>query len=335
MPRLSILIPFLGHRDSLENTLASVLQNRPAGSEIIVALGCDYDDPYQIDEEVRFTRIAGRRGLIDLVNDGFRECLAPIVHLLACGVTVSEGWTDAAVAHFRDRRVASVAPLIVDADAPDRVVAAGLEYLPGGAWRRRGQAGGVEAVHRLPGASIGAPLAAGFYRRSVADNVRGLFDRTLGSNTADVDLALRLLQAGHSTVFEPNSLVLQPASTLASEKGFSHARQAERIYWRHAAAHGSLRSAAAHGPVVAGEFFRSLPRPSAFTQLAGRLLACCEWGYRRRQQLLLKLPAPVAAAPESGSYRMDRPHVDSETRQGETAPAGRGRSAPSFSDRRS
>lgn len=46
MLRLSILIPFLGDRDSLETTLASVLRNRPEGTEVVVALGRDYDDPY-------------------------------------------------------------------------------------------------------------------------------------------------------------------------------------------------------------------------------------------------------------------------------------------------
>ena len=225
MPRLSILIPFLGNRDSLETTLASVLQNRPAGTEIIVALGREYDDPYDIDEEVRFLCVEGRRNPIEIVNEGFRACLAPIVHVLACGATVSEGWTDAAIAHFSDRRVASVAPVIADVDHPDRILAAGLEYLPGGVWRRRGRGLRVDGAGAHCSSSIGPSLEAGFYRRRLADGAQGPFDPTLEQNAAEVDLGLRLKQAGHSTVVEAESLVCLAAPAPRRGGTFSAARR--------------------------------------------------------------------------------------------------------------
>ncbi|MFN7700653.1 MAG: hypothetical protein ACK5U8_22335, partial [Deltaproteobacteria bacterium] len=39
-----------------EDTLVSVLEKRPAGSEVIVALGCAYDDPWHISDEVTFVQ---------------------------------------------------------------------------------------------------------------------------------------------------------------------------------------------------------------------------------------------------------------------------------------
>jgi hypothetical protein len=304
--RLSILIPFLGERDSLETTLASVLQNRPDGSEIIVALGRDYDDPYQLDQEVRF--VPARGGLVDALNEGFRACQAPIIHPLECGATVVEGWVDRALEHFRDGRIASVAPLIVDADAPERVLSAGLEYHCGGACRQRGRGTSAGGAGAIPGDPIGPGIAAGFYRRSALGDGHPVFDLALGPGLAGVDLALRLREAGYRTACEPSSVVLQPRDKAIFFGGFTQARQTERLFWRHVAANGWRGSLGSHGLLVARELACSLPHPRAATQIAGRLLAACEWGHARRQRLRFALPPLIA---EQGSQRCDKPLTDS------------------------
>ena len=53
-PRLSIIIPAPGNETTLEETLVSVLENRPENSEIVVVLGFGYHDPWSVGEEVRF-----------------------------------------------------------------------------------------------------------------------------------------------------------------------------------------------------------------------------------------------------------------------------------------
>jgi cellulose synthase/poly-beta-1,6-N-acetylglucosamine synthase-like glycosyltransferase len=53
-PRLSIIIPAPGDETTLEETLVSVLENRPENSEIVVVLGFGYHDPWSVGEEVRF-----------------------------------------------------------------------------------------------------------------------------------------------------------------------------------------------------------------------------------------------------------------------------------------
>lgn len=40
-PRLSIVIPAVSSAEDLEQTLVSVLENRPDDCEIVVALGCE------------------------------------------------------------------------------------------------------------------------------------------------------------------------------------------------------------------------------------------------------------------------------------------------------
>lgn len=325
--RLSILIPFLGNRDSLENTLASVLQNRPEGAEIVVALGQEYEDPYQLGEEVRFVRAEGATTLVAALNQGFGACQAPIVHTLACGATVGDGWADRALRRFDDRRIASVAPLIVEADRPQRVWSAGLEYRAGGECRRRGHGALTDSAASLGGRLVGPSWGAGFYRRSALGNSSDVFDPALGPDFADVDLALRLLEAGYASACEPDSIVLQPKPA-PQTSGWTQARQAERLFWRHLPIDGRLRSLAAHLLTAAGEFARALPRPKAFAQLAGRCLAACEWGSLRRQSLQMALPpchspmleaAPLAAMgnrtdSEGAGQGFERPHFHFDSR---------------------
>jgi GT2 family glycosyltransferase len=236
---------------------------------------------------------------------------------------VIEGWVDRALDHFRDRRIASVAPLIVDAEAPERVLSAGLEYHCGGACRQRGRgisAGGAAAI---PGDPIGPSIAAGFYRRSALGDARPLFDLALGPELADVDLALRLREAGYRTVCEPSALVLQPRDKAIFFGGFTQARQAERLFWRHLAANGWHRSLGSHSLFVAREMACSLPHPRAATQIAGRLLAACEWGRARRQRLRFALPPLIAekgsqrsdkSLADSAGHRLDRPHFNIDGR---------------------
>ncbi len=70
MPRLSIVIPVVGDPRHLDDTLVSVLQNRPDDCEILVVHNRPYDDPYELSDEVRF--VEARRGsrLVDCLNVG-------------------------------------------------------------------------------------------------------------------------------------------------------------------------------------------------------------------------------------------------------------------------
>ena len=60
MPRLSIVIPVLGNLDRLEDTLVSVLANRPADCQVVVVLDQPYADPYDLKDEVQFIELPGQ-----------------------------------------------------------------------------------------------------------------------------------------------------------------------------------------------------------------------------------------------------------------------------------
>jgi hypothetical protein len=160
---------------------------------------------------------------------------------------------------------------------------------------------------------------AAFYRRSAviaSDGVElRLFDPSLGDRYADVDLALRLQQAGYRASFEPKSIIFRrPDEPLPD--GFASAVHAERLFWRHAPAAGWNRSILKHGLVVAREFCRGLTDRKTMARLAGRLVTSCDWQDHRRQRRRWALASAVGLAPASSApsamtnavHRIDKSH---------------------------
>ena len=129
-PELSIVVPAAADVEALEETLVSVLEHRPIGSEVVVALGCDYDDPWNIREEVRFVQAPHGSSLTACTNIGIAAATGRVVHVLAAGWRATDGWADGPLAHFARGGVAAVVPLVVADD--DRVVAAGIRTTRGG-----------------------------------------------------------------------------------------------------------------------------------------------------------------------------------------------------------
>ena len=152
MSRLSILIPVLSKLKKLEDTLISLLENRPANCQIVVVLNEPYADPYQLGDEVCFVEGPRDAGLAESINFGFTNCDAPIVHILSCGLEVSPGWTDTVLSHFKDPKVAAVAPLVLQRRDRDKVISAGAG-LPGG---RKGNAFRLRHVSGAGDAGQGA-----------------------------------------------------------------------------------------------------------------------------------------------------------------------------------
>jgi len=127
VPRLLIVIPVLGESRQLDDTLLSVLENRPANCEILVVHDEPYLDPYELSDEVRFVEVA-HGSLAECLNQGFAASRSPVVHVIACGVEVRPGWVDIAMRHFDNPDTGSVAAVLVEKD-DDRsiILSAGLE----------------------------------------------------------------------------------------------------------------------------------------------------------------------------------------------------------------
>jgi GT2 family glycosyltransferase len=304
VPKLSIVIPALDSATRLEQTLVSVLENRPPQTEVLVALGFPYADPYDLAGEVRFVEAPPGADFATAANLGFAECAAPIVHLLDCGTEVAEYWTERPLDHLLEPRVAAVGCLVLDAADKKSIVSAAVDYLPSGRVVRN-------VVGRTPPreetAVLGAGLPAAFYRRNAVEAVGG-FDATVGE-FADVDLALRLKAAGWTALLEPRSRAF--CARAASGVGFLRGRAAERLYLRNRPLFKGQTSPTRHLLTVAAQC--ALPSPSRLAALVGRLAARLERSRHRAHHDFL---ADLQAAQQDGP-RLAR---DTE-RQTTSAPA--------------
>jgi hypothetical protein len=312
VPRLSIVIPWLGPAGPFEDTLASVLQNRPSGCEIVVALARPYDDPYHLGDEVTFVvPPAGTSTFVPLLNAALAQAKGHVVQVLPCGLKVTEDWTSAALLHFDDPQVAAVAPLLVRESQPDRIVCAGIDFTPGGARRSLGRGERPQVTQLAQSRPLGAPLAGGFFRHSLLEALGG-FDATLAPCAADLDLALCAAALELRTECEPTSVIHAP---LADDTAtFAAGRGLERLYWRHRAGGEPAASLATHYGCWLWEWAAAGVRPAQWARCAGRLVG---WMGARSE----RDPAPRIEAARARLAAASAPRVLPMTRATSPAPA--------------
>ncbi len=304
MSRLAIVIPAVSGVESLETTLVSVLENRPRDCEVIVAANFAYEDPYDLAGEVCFMSAPEGSDFVACTNLGSGAAHAPLVHVLAAGCTVAEGWADAAIKQFDDPRVAAVAPLVLDRQRPDAVLAVGIAYGAGGSRRQttcrleRAVAAGAHEV-------FGACGYAGFFRSSALAAVGG-WTSAVGANLADVELAWSLERSGYRTICEPAAQVFAARRPLPRESALVQGLCVERMFWRNAASVGWAKALVAHPLAVLADTLAHLTGPAIVLRLVGRLWACCQFGHyaRHYQELSQGLdPADVVPLEPASSRR--------------------------------
>jgi hypothetical protein len=310
VPRLAIIISAVGSIEALENTLVSVLENRPGDSEVVVVLNKPYADPYDLKNEVRFITAPRGSGRLACAGLGIAETSAPVVHLLDAGCLASDGWCDAALPYFHNPRIGAVSPAIYAADQREELIAAGVEPTRGGARRvlrkipAPAQPGSSLVVHGPAG-------CAAFYRKAAIEKVGGL-PTALGNNQFDVELATLIRHVGYSAVCEPKSRVVSPRQAMSGGYGMREAFYAERRFWRNVPDAGWTTAIVAHLALVAWEAVCGIPRPRLVTQLVGRLAACCQMGSYARHRLWLQTldrSIPILPVRPAGErLRMDRSH---------------------------
>ncbi|MCR4413312.1 MAG: glycosyltransferase family 2 protein [Thermoguttaceae bacterium] len=308
MSRLAILIPFMGNAKRLEDTLVSVLENRPDDCEIAVVLARPYDNPYHLDDEVSFLPLPGSAGLAACLNAGLSRVRAPFVHVLACGVEVCAGWADVALAHFQDATVAAVAPLVVALENRDRIVCAGVDYQRHGAVCLLDH-GRRKVLVNQPVAVLAPPTLAAFYRRWALD-AAGRFSEEVGDHLTMIDMGLTLRHLGLRTLLVPGCAVAAPARAEPSAGAFRRSLEAERFFWRWAGTNGWAGALAPHALHAAVDCLGGVADLSVFARLAGRLVGFCRGGAARQhrdrlQQMAEQSRAPAVPSPKSPAMRVN------------------------------
>ena len=267
--RLSILIPVLSNLKKLEDTLVSILENRPANSQIVVVLNEPYADPYQLRDEVCFVEASRDADLIESINCGLAKCRAPIIHILSCGMEVSPGWTDSVLPHFADPTIAAVAPLVLQRRDGNKVISAGVGYRASGAVKRVGFGKSPAQASLEKEQFFGADILAAFFRRSAWDAVNGLNPAVKG-HLAGVDLALALHFTGLRCTSEPACRMYAELDDAVGAGRLGGGRAAERLFWTWASRMGWLRALSGHAVLLIEECLESVVRPSTLLNLCGR-----------------------------------------------------------------
>ena len=315
-PRLSIVIPSPSDEMALEETLVSVLENRPDESEIVVVLGFDYADPWNVgDDEVRFIKAPVGSNRVACINLGLAASRGRIVHLLAAGWRATPFWTDAAVEHFNNEQVAAVVPLEVAADDPDRILATGIETSRGGrrlCLRPRGDASRMQGFRMSEHATPSGPtLEAGFWSRQMLDRLPNGFCLFCGDEYADADMAVSLRAAGGRVVLEPESRIIAGPERAKLQPAFKAGLFGERLFWRSLAAEPILSALALHLFEIVRHAVMRAPL-GTLPMLSGRLVALLQFGWyiprfrelrRLMQGQAATLNQPVGLEPAGGGSR--------------------------------
>jgi hypothetical protein len=160
--RVSIVVPHLGDDTRFEDSLVSVLENRPADSEVWVAHDGRYDDPFDLSDEVQFITSDGG-SLPELIAAVVDVARGRFVHILGGGVRATEGWVDNALEKFEHDDAAMVAP-VARSSANGPITAAG--WTSSSSRLSTPVAAGRSRLGRRDAASIrGVCLTASFWRR--------------------------------------------------------------------------------------------------------------------------------------------------------------------------
>ncbi|MCX7413852.1 MAG: hypothetical protein NTW36_10515 [Planctomycetia bacterium] len=325
-PRLSIVIPAATGTSALEDTLVSVLENRPDGCEIVVALGCEYGDPWNIREEVRFVQAPIGSSLVACTNLGIAASEGEVIHILAAGWRATEGWTAGPLARFETSNAAAVVPLSVAVDDQERVVGAGIRYGRGGrriAIAPRRSANSVAKMAAAAVAPHGPVLEAGFWRADILQQAGPGFSTACGDSCADVDMAVAVAQTGCPVVLETSSRVVAAPLSKQHKQPFKSGLHAERLFWRSVAGRPLVAGLVLHLIEIVRHAVARAPFGTA-PMLVGRAVALMQFGsYLPRYRQLRTMARAAAEREESAgmrTIRIDGPHAEaSRPKQGPSA----------------
>jgi hypothetical protein len=322
-PRLSIVIPTPADTAAMEETLVSVLEHRPDDCEIVVALGCEYADPWNIREEVRFVQAPTGSSLVSCVNLGVAASEGDVVHILAAGWRATEGWTDLPLERFEDDELGAVVPLGVAADDRERVVSAGVRCAVGGRridvaadtrWKQVRVSGQLPTGVALP---QGPVLEAGFWRSNFLERTGSGFTTSCGDEAADADMAVTLSRSGRRVEVSQYSVVVAPSATPGRVRtpSFQAGLHAERLFWRSVAGSSFVSALVLHAVEIVRHAFARAPLGTV-PMLLGRMLAFLQFGdsvarYRQLRSVMAAagLNAGSRTAEEQQTIRIDGPHT--------------------------
>ena len=183
MPRLSIIIPFRADISNFEDTLLSVLENRPESCEIIVPHDGRYADPYRLADEVEFVCCDPETSTTGLLNAGLYASRSPFVNVVLEGATVRSGWSDEACKLLEESQNISTVAVALNYEGRT-----GYGVDPRCLTNSSSLRSGHVDSQRASRTALAPAMGCGFYRQSTLLEIGG-WNSYLDVCSADVELS--------------------------------------------------------------------------------------------------------------------------------------------------
>ena len=230
--RFSIVVPLIGDTIEFEDTLASVLRHRPPRSQVIVVHNGMYEDPHRL-HEVELTSIEGRPHLARFFNQSLKVADGQFVAFVRPGVEIDENWQIAVEDAFDNQQVGCVAPVLVNANRPNRIVAAGVQT---DAFKNRQLAAAKQRMtQRILGSirPLGPTQWFAIYRRDLLEAI-GRQDHRFDEAYLDVEIAQAMQTLGFKCSFQPDVVgYLESEYPIVKESKTPHGYSAQRSLQRY------------------------------------------------------------------------------------------------------
>ncbi|HEV3203736.1 MAG TPA: glycosyltransferase, partial [Gemmataceae bacterium] len=260
---------------------------------IVVDDGSTDDSRFWLAEKhpwVEMLALPTNQGFCQAMNAGLALARGTVVEMLNNDTQVCRYWAQAALAHFADPTVGSVAPLVVFWDRPNVIDSAGQEYHRCGWGKNRGYGKSLNE-HYLESCDVFGPSgSSGFYRRSVLQKV-GMLLPEYGAYYEDVDLSFRLRWAGFRCIYEPGSRVFHKESGTYRQQR-DHvvrllARNEELVFWINLQTRDLLLGLIPHLGFLAVRALRKTLQGQGGTFFAAKWEAFKKWRWvvQRRREL--------------------------------------------------
>lgn len=275
VPKLSIVIPYSckNSPQELEETLVSVLENRPGRCQVIVANGGDYQNPYHLSrDEVQFLDLGRERSLVCCINDVLDRVDGPVVNVLSCGTVVEEHWADQPLRIFSDPTVALAMTPVFDRLKSNRLVSSGVLYHHHGVIRN-------QKLHAEPasGTCLGPHLASAFFRSDLLKRIGG-FNPSFCQQISYLDYALILRHLGQKIESVPVSRVHYASKTPIFPTIYERSRQTEQLFLHWSHLNSWYYNMYANFIAVSAEFWGNFPHPRMYAFLFGRVAGLSHYG---------------------------------------------------------
>lgn len=212
MPKLAAVIPYQQGPSHLEATVLSILENRDSQIELIVVDAGRYSDPYGLSGvEMTILPVDSNTDWFSMVYEGIQSSIAPIVQVLAPGMTVTKDWWQVPLEAFTSARTGAVQPAYHAPGGPR--IAGGLDRA---ALPRRSLKQQVRE-----GESVGVSSMGGFFRKRALLALDGWL-KGLPRDAADAEMTLALAALDFQTLACPESkLMIDQPARIASQPSYA------------------------------------------------------------------------------------------------------------------